>query len=289
MKTITAEHYIYAYGEEAQPALHVEQGEEFCMETHDRFAPLLRGEGLDERTMNRVTGYVYVEGVKPGQTLKVELIRIELRCDNGIIVAVPGLGGFKDKITQLRARRVPLDRHFAYFSERIKIPLRPMVGRIGTYPTGEPVLSNTPGPHGGNMDNNHITGGSTVYLPVYREGALLALGDLHAAMGDGECVISGVEAYGAVVLKCGGVDEPAVTRPMVATSEWVMTSAEGATLEEAHRVALDDMARLLSRRLQLDYAEAAMLISAAGELRICQIVNPKVGVKVMVPTSILTL
>lgn len=289
MKTITSEHLICAYGEEAEPALRVKQGEEFCVETHDRFSSTLRGERPGEQVINQVTGYVYVEEVVPGQTLKVEIIHIQIRGDRGIIVAVPGLGGFRDKIAQFRAREIPLDQRFAHFSESIKIPLNPMVGRIGTAPAGEAVPSGTPGPHGGNMDNNHITAGSTVYLPVYREGALLAVGDLHAAMGDGESIISGVEAYGAVTLKCTAVDEPRVTRPLVATAQWVMTTAEGATLEEAHKIALDDMANLLSRRLHLNYVEAAMLISAAGELRICQIVNPRVGVKVMIPTSIVTL
>ena len=289
MKTITADHLVYAYGDEAEPALKVEQGEEFCVETHDRFSPYLKGERLDERTINQVTGYVRVEGVRPGQALKAEIIDIDLGGSSGMIMAVPGRGGFKDKIEQFRAREIPLEGNIAHFSESIKIPLNPMVGRIGTFPAGEPVPSGTPGPHGGNMDNNHITAGSTVYLPVYREGALLALGDLHAAMGDGESIISGIEAYGKVVLRCTAVDEPAVTRPLVATDRWVMTTAEGETLEEAHKIALDDMALLLSRRLELDYVEAAMLISAVGELRICQIVNPKVGVKVMVPTTILTL
>jgi amidase len=219
----------------------------------------------------------------------VEILRIRLKGDSGIIVAVPGRGGFGGKITEFRAREIPLGGGVAHFDERIKVPINPMVGRIGTSPLGQPVPSGTPGPHGGNMDNNHITEGSTVYLPVYKEGALLALGDLHAAMGDGESVLSGVEAYGEVTLRCSAVDEPRVSRPLVATRQWVMTTAEGVTLEDAWRLALDDMAGLLSRRLGLDYIEAAMLISAAGELRICQIVNPKVGVKVMIPTTILTL
>ncbi len=289
MKTITAEHLIYAYGDEAEPALTVAQDEEFRLETHDRFAPLLRGERLDERDINQVTGYVYVKGVKPGRSLRVDIAGIELHGNGGIIIAAPGLGGFKDKIDRFAAKEVSFDGHHAYFRDDIKIPLNPMIGRIGTFPAGEPVPSGTPGPHGGNMDNNHITRGSTVYLPVYREGALLAAGDLHAAMGDGESIISGIEAYGTVTLRCAAVDSPSVSRPMVATDRWVMTTAEGDTLEEAHRIALDDMANLLAMRLQMDYVEAAMLISAAGELRICQIVNPKVGVKVMIPATILSL
>ena len=116
----------------------------------------------------------------------------------------------------------------------------------------------------------------------------MAVGDLHAAQGDGESIISGIEAYGAVTLKCSSVDEPAVARPMVVTDRWVMTTADGLTIEEAHKAALDDMANLLVKRLAMDYVEAAMLISIAGELRICQIINPRVGVKVMIPTTILT-
>jgi len=289
MKTITAKNLIYAYGDEAEPALSVAQGEEFRLVTHDRFAPLLRGERLNEHDINQVTGYVHVEGVKRGQSLRVDIVGIDLLGNVGIIIAAPGLGGFKDKVDRFTAKEVLFDGHNAYFRDDIKIPLNPMIGRIGTFPEGEPIPSGTPGPHGGNMDNNHITEGSTVYLPVYREGALLAAGDLHAAMGDGESVISGIEAYGTVTLRCAAVDSPSVSRPMVVTDRWVMTTAEGDTLEEAHGIALDDMANLLAMHLHMDYVEAAMLISAVGELRICQIVNPKVGVKVMIPASILTL
>ena len=148
MKIISAENLVYAYGDEAEPALEVEQGEVFRLDTHDRFQPLIRGERLDERTINQVTGYVYVNGAAPGQSLKVDIIYIELKGNSGIIVAAPGLGGFKDKIAEFRTKKISFGRHLAQFREDIRVPVNPMVGRLGTFPAGDPVSSGTPGPTG---------------------------------------------------------------------------------------------------------------------------------------------
>jgi len=137
------------------------------------------------------------------------------------------------------------------------------------------------------MDITDITEGSSVYLPVFVEGALLACGDVHAAMGDGESVISAVETESVLTLRCHVIDDMKLTHPMAVTSGNVMTIGEGQTLEEAYRIALDNMVELICNKLGLDFIDAAMLISVAADLKINQIVNPKVGVRVVLPLSLL--
>jgi amidase len=140
------------------------------------------------------------------------------------------------------------------------------------------------------MDNNDIVKGSAVFLPVFVPGALLSMGDVHAAMGDGESALSGIECQADITIRCRVLYDFPITHPFILTAEGdAMATADGETLEEACKTALHNMALLLQQKLELSYVEAAMLISVAGNLRICQIVNPRVGVKLSMPRSILAI
>ena len=79
------------------------------------------------------------------------------------------------------------------FKDKVTMPLRPMIGRIGVAPKDGPQASGAKGEFGGGMGNTQITKGSIVYLPVFHEGGLISIGDCHAAMGDGEATASAVE------------------------------------------------------------------------------------------------
>ena len=137
------------------------------------------------------------------------------------------------------------------------------------------------------MDITDITDGSSVYLPIFVDGALLACGDVHAAMGDGESVLSAVETEASLTLCCQVLEDLKLTHPIVVTSREIMTVGEGRTLEEAHQIALYDMAQVLSSKLGLEFVDSARLISVAADLKINQIVNSLVGVRVALPLSLL--
>jgi len=106
-------------------------------------------------------------------------------------------------------------------------------------------------------------------------------------MGDGESIISAVETESLITLRCHVINNMKLTHPMVLTTNEVMTVGEGQNLEEAYRIALDDMVELISNKLGLEFVDAAMIVSIAADLRVNQIVNPKVGVRVALPLSIL--
>ena len=135
----------------------------------------------------------------------------------------PGRGAFGDRladtIRETVVRPVPLRDGHAIFSDTIAIPLRPMIGVLGVAPYGDPVATFWPGRHGGNLDCRLVTTGNTLYLPVAAPGALLGIGDLHAAMGDGEIMLSGVEAAGEVTLRAEIVPSWPFTGPWVETPE----------------------------------------------------------------------
>ncbi len=297
MKRLTKEKLVWGFDKESPPAIQISPDEVLVVETHDRFGGIDLSnfqESLHARKskLDAITGPIYVEGAQPRTTLKVEILDLELTTDRGVILVVPNLGGFGKMIEQATAKQVVLDsrRGCALFDDRFAIPLRPMVGRIGIAPAGESARGLTVGPHGGNMDNNDITKGATVFLPVFVPGALLAMGDVHAAMGDGESALSGIECKADITIRCSVMSDFPITHPFVLTADGqAMATADGETLEEACKVVLHNMALMMQRKLGVSYVEAAMLISVAGNLRICQIVNPRVGVKLTLPRSILAI
>src|SRR5690606_27635164 len=144
-----------------------------------------------------------------------------------------------------------------------------------------------PGSHGGNMDTKLIGEGAVLYLPVFVEGALFGLGDLHAAMGDGEIGVSGVEVAGKVLVKLEVIKGITLNNPVVQTPEVTATIASALTLDEAADIAVADMANLLQKHTPLSMAEIATLMSAAGDLQISQVVDPLKTVRFSMPNQIL--
>lgn len=291
MKRVTSENLISSYSAGHKPCAEVDQDEKFVIETHDRIPLMAQTERLSASFKDRfnpiyaVTGPVFINGTRPGDILGIDILDITLTHDKGIIVATPGRAGFGDKIKEPQSKIVAIEGQEIVFSEKIRLPTGPHVGKLATTPSGAPVPTGSPGPHGGNMDNKHLSAGSSVFLPVFVEGALLSLGDLHAAMGDGESNSSGVEATGEVALRCRVEESLNVRQPLVITPSEVQMLGQGETLEDACRMALDQMAQMVCRELNTDYDDAAMLISIAGDLHICQIANPLVGVRVSLPRT----
>ena len=162
----------------------------------------------------------------------------------------------------------------ARIADGIAVPLRPMIGVIGVAPAGAPVATASPGAHGGNMDTRLIGEGAVLYLPVAHEGALLAAGDLHAAMGDGEICGTGVEDCGSVTLRLDVRRDLRSRSPVLETPELVATIASAETLDAAAEAATRDMARLLTERLGISLEVATMLMSAGGDLQVSQVVDP---------------
>ena len=179
----------------------------------------------------------------------------------------------RDRFAGVSFEMIPIERGFAHVAGA-SVPVHPMIGVIGVAPAGAAVPCGSPGPHGGNMDTQLIGEGATVYLPVFWPGALLAAGDMHAAMGDGEICGTGVEVAGSMQLRVGIRRDLELANPVVETAEAIATIASAETLDEAADRATRDMADLLLARLGLSPAAATMLMSAAGQLQVSQVVDP---------------
>lgn len=290
MLTIHTDTKVHAMAKENAPAARCKDGDTVCFETLDCFGCQLTREdqrmgGLDWSNINPATGPLFVEGAMPGDVLKVEILSIELD-DHGVMIHSEGErvtgSAVKGDVTKI----LPIENGCAKFNEKLSFELHPMIGVIGTAPAGEGIATGTPGEHGGNMDCTRIGEGATLYLPVNVEGALLAMGDMHAVMGDGEVGVCGVEIAGSIVVRVSVIKDCALPTPFLLTQDLAMAICSAETADEAGDAATLAMHRFLIHELGMDAHEAGMLLSVAGNLRVCQVVDPKKTMRMEIPRSI---
>lgn len=287
---ILSENIIFNMDAENEAVLSVDSGARVTFETLDCFSnTVLSSEDLvssiDFSKVNPATGPLYVNGAEVGDTLKVTINQIRL-AEQGAVVTAPGLGRLADHIKKeetiiCKVTEEGVDYH------GIKIPLKKMIGVIGTAPAGEAVNTGTPGDHGGNMDTSRIAEGSILYLPVNVKGALLALGDLHATMGDGEIMGSGLEIAGEVDVTVEVVKDFPLPLPLVETEDLWVTIGSRENMEEASDVAILNMTEVITQKSTVTLNQAGMLLTLAGRLVACQVVNPNVTMRMELPKSIL--
>jgi len=291
---ISREQVIYAMSRDNPPVLTVDSGERLLFETCDCFQDQIVSEntpfeGVDWARINPATGPVFVRDAEPGDVLAVDIEQIEVG-ERAVMVTAPGLGILGDRFTEASIRSMAIEGGQVLMPGGFRLPLRPMIGVIGTAPAGEPVSCGTPDAHGGNMDCKLISAGHTLYLPVQVPGALLALGDLHAAMGDGEVSVCGLEVAGEVRVRLR-VIKPEAGKvwplPLLSTPSHAYTLGSAVQLDEAALLASRQMVDLLTRHGRMSEVDAVNLMSIAGNLQICQIVDPKKTCRFEMPQALL--
>ncbi|MBP2242939.1 amidase [Cytobacillus eiseniae] len=291
METISCQSgIIYEFSKSNKPVKTVASGTTIEMETYDCFQNQIQSADtvvaeIDWNRINPATGPIFVEGAKPGDVLKVKIEKLEIQ-DQGVMVVGPNLGVMGHRIEQMEAKIIPIRDGKALFNE-IEIPLNPMIGVIGVAPSGEGVNCGTPGAHGGNMDNKMVTEGATLYFPIFVEGALFGLGDFHAAMGDGEVSVSGIEIPGKATVTLEVLKDVKLRHPMLETEEVVTQIVSAETLDEACKIATEEMIDLIVNKTGRPLSEVTMLMSAAGQVEVCQIVDPLMTARMVVPKWLL--
>lgn len=278
MLTIKRDAVVYAMSPENVPVARVQSGETLVFETADCFGGQIARESdhlgaLDWSRINPATGPVYVEGAEPGDTLKVEILRIDL-AEQAAMVEAPGEGITGVAAEAEETKILPVRGGQVAFNQALSLPVCPMIGVIGTAPEKESILTGTPAAHGGNMDCKRIGAGATLYLPVNVAGGLLAMGDLHAVMGDGEVCVCGAEIAGEVTVRVTVVKGQPLPLPFLVTKEHAMAICSAEGLDAAAEGATLRMRAFLIDQVKLPAHEAGMLLSLAGDLRICQAVDP---------------
>jgi amidase len=289
---ISRDEVFYAFGSILKEIARIKQGEEVIMETHDCFEGQIQTTSdlvgsINWEHINPATGPLFIEGTKPGDVLRIDLLAVRVG-DQSSMVTLPGEGALGDIITEMETTILKVENGQVVFKDKIHVPLRPMVGVIGVAPANGIVSNGTPGPHGGNLDCTLVTSGSSVYFTVAVEGAMFGAGDIHAAMGDGEIVICGAETPGSICFKAEVVSLKGLPTPFIQTDDRVAVVFSAPTVDEAANQATHLMAKFLTDFVKIPLNDAGMLMSLAGELKFCQIVDPLKTVRFEFPKAILT-
>lgn len=248
--------------------------------------------GLPGMPGHILTGPVAVRGARPGDVLKVDILDVALRQDWGFTYFGPLKGTLPQDFPEFTQSILPLDaaRGIATMPWGLELALAPFFGVMGVAPPpGWGRISTIePRKHGGNLDNKELVAGSTLYLPVFNEGALFSCGDGHGAQGDGEVCVTAIETALSGRFRLTVLKDHDLTYPQAETPTHVITMGMAPDLDRCAEMALRDMINLVSQRAGISREQAYMLCSLAGDLRITQTVNREKGVHMMMAKHLIT-
>lgn len=291
MTTVSRDNLFFAFSSTNAPVAHVRQGDIVTLETHDCFEGQIQTKDdlcttLNWEHVNPATGPIYIEGVRPGDVLRVDLLEVEVGTQASM-VALPGEGALGGMITQMETTILKREGRELVFKDKIRVPVKPMIGVIGVAPAVGSVANGTPGLHGGNMDCTLIAQGNRVYFTAGVEGALFGAGDMHAAMGDGEIVVCGAETPGQLRFTPQVVEMSGLPTPFVETPDLVAVIFSAIEISDAAQGAIERMAGFLTKFANIPLNDAGMLMSLVGQLKFCQVVDPLKTVRFEFPKSVL--
>jgi amidase len=271
---------IWAFGPDLEPVLEVDPGTVVTLETNDCFTGQIQTEddlvtAIDFGRVNSATGPIAVRGAEPGDSLVVELLEVKPG-PRGFATLIPGIGQLIDKVRSPVTQVFEVEGDTVRMNERISFPLRPMVGVIGVATDGETLTNGFAGRHGGNLDNHLHGPGATVFLPVRQPGGMLAIGDMHASMGDGEVCFTGVEIAGELTIRVDLLKGKQGTYPVTELADrWVVHGVAGADFMEALDRACEEAQRFLVDQWGFSMEEAFIFMSVACDANICQACRPQ--------------
>lgn len=266
---------VYEFNKDTPPLCHVQPDSILQFKTQDCFAnqintPEQTVDTLNLSHANPSVGPVYVEGAQRGDALRVEILDIRI-IDRAVCCTIPGCGPLH-QTAQTRTVVFPAEEGWSEF-KGIRFPLEPMIGVIGCAPD-EPIPTGWVGDHGGNMDCKLIKKGAVLYLPVYQPGALLHLGDIHAAMGDCELNGTGLEAPALVTVRVSLVKEACLELPVLETFDKWYVIGHGPDYPSAVTRTSGVMQKLLEKAYGWDATDAYIYLSIQGDVEICQACVP---------------
>jgi amidase len=249
-------------------------------------------------------GPFYIEGATTGDTLVVRILRVRPNRETAVSAVGASLSAVTSD-TRLRLLNEPfpykryiwrldLDRMTGSLdlpdsaSRRIELPLEPMLGRVAVAPAGEEAFGGLwPGNFGGNMDASDVREGTTVYLPIFHDGAYFYFGDGHARQGDGEICGSGLETTMDVTLQFDLIKGRKIAWPRLEDDEHLMVAGSARPLVDAFRIAQVELIEWLVADYGFERADAWQVVSQAGVTRVANVVDPAFTVVAKFPKRFL--
>ena len=289
-----AEHFLSAqpthsrWNRHLPHRLHISPGDTVHLECVDSSgAQVHRGMRLadfltiDRGLIHALTGPISIDGAEPGDVLQIDIFEVAHR-GWGWSSVISGLGFLKERFSDPFLFHWELDAEETRSLAPATVPLRPFCGVMGVAQAQDGEFrTRPPGNFGGNMDVRELCQGSTLYLPVFNAGALFSAGDAHAAQGDGEVCINGIECPADVTLRfhlhknkplAGPLVESPPTKNHSSADEWIVVESASDAVAAA-RAAASRMIDLLVDRWDFQEVHAYLLCSVAMNLRWSQVVN----------------
>jgi amidase len=272
LRRLSRESNFTSWKPQMDPAYHVKTGEVVLIEMSHGLPGLVTREGQFREPgpgdkVNPQTGPVFVDGIKAGDALAIDILDIKTGdwgyCSGRIFELLDG---------------------YALFSPTLRLPLQPMIGGIGVAPSEGSVDTSAPTDTGGNMDCREVRAGSTIIFTARVDGVLVGMGDPHALQGDGEITGQGIETDATAIVRFRKLDGTLSERPVIIRTDTISTIGAHKNLEDAAWQAADDMITLLRHKTGRTEQEARLLVGLTGQLKINQIVDPNMGARMEVPS-----
>ena len=249
-------------------------------------------------------GPFFIEGATTGDTLVVKVIKVTPNRDTAVSTIGPGLSAVAgDSGLKLINEPIPSRRYLWRLdrqrmvgmldlpnsaSKRIELPLQPMLGRLAVAPRGQEAFGGLwPGNFGGNMDASDIREGTTVYLPIFHDGAYFYFGDGHALQGDGEICGSGLETTMDVTLQIDVIKGRTIDWPRLEDADHLMVAGSARPLVDAFRIAQVELIDWLVEDYGFEKFDAYQIVSQAGVTRVANVVDPNFTVVAKFPKKFL--
>jgi amidase len=271
--------YQFTYNRNAKPWATIKSGGTVTFKTEDAFRGLIKKN--EDGTLDNIksilnlsgpgSGPFVVEEARPGDWVEVHIDNIE--CGSyGVSILGNHFSTIGEQFPEFKTLVVPIRDGIIHFSDRIKIPVRPMIGTIGTTPALEAPLICQEGIYGGNTDCPSITTDSMLYLPVFIDGAYIYAGDCHAIQGDGE-MINPFEMQAKITLTIKVIKgKSSVGKwPRVTTRDTIETVVSDRTFYSAAKIAMVEMLKWLVEDYGFEFEEAAFFCGQVVDARSCQI------------------
>jgi len=281
MKRIGREHHIYVLDPGNDPAITVDSGEELMVETWDAFEGVRDPDVLQARSLKGpATGPIYVNGAEPGDALRVDFISITAK-EGAAHMVLPDRGFLEEEYTDAYPTIMSLEDGNLVMPTGVRLPINPSMGVVATTPTYPQQTASDSGPYGGDIDMKELVAGSTIYLPVFVPGGMLALGDCHAIVGDGAVAGTGAECSSDAHIRVTVEKGMGITSPRALTPDHFIVLSHGEELGPAMKQAVRDMVDFLVEAKGMSAYDAYTLLSLAGDIRVSRTFRPISPVKMM--------
>ena len=288
MKRLSRDNVIYFLEPGAPPAITIDSGEELMVETWDAFEGVRDPAILEEKSLKGpAIGPIYVNGAEPGDALRIEFLSITPK-EGAAHMVMPGRGFLEEEFTEAYPTVMTLEDGCVVLPSGLKLALNPSMGVVATTPTYRQSTASDSGPYGGDIDMKELVAGSTLFLPVFVPGGLLALGDCHAVVGDGAVAGTGAETSSDTHIRVTLEKGMTISSPRAITPNYFVVLSHGEDLGPAMKQAVRDMVQFLVDEKGLAPYDAYTLCSLAGDVRVSRTFRPISPVKMMLSREALS-